>query len=123
MIKKVLFRLLIAVAASTAIGVGSHVTTYSANGDLGVYYAGLGAERSSEGDFYVWLCDSQGSLSWQCPADDPRWVPATPTWVPVPLDIIVAVAADTGREDWTGCEISYGDTSVIRCPDGFRLES
>jgi hypothetical protein len=47
----------------------------------------------------------------------------TDGWEPINLTAAIALAGMVDREDWTGCEINYGDTTYVRCPDGFTMES
>lgn len=131
------FSFLAACLVSVTIGVASHVDTYSDSKSHGAYprvgRTTLGVEwipgvRLAP---YVWSCDPEHTWSWQCPMDrgdrsyaytDLDWRP-TGVWEPVTLDTAVWLAPlSTGREDWSGCEIRWGATMSVRCPDGYTLE-
>lgn len=59
------------------------------------------------------------------PAVSPTTVVTVTTdgWEPLPLAEAVGLATVVDREDWSGCEIYYGDTTLVRCPDGFTWGS
>ena len=122
-----------AVALSCGIGVATNITTYSADGDMGVYVSGLGIEHGhADIGIDVWLCaDSAWVPDWRCPGYQAPSIrvrhraPAVPTrdgWVPITLDVAMMLSDYSDREDWSGCETTGTVPLRARCADGYTLE-
>lgn len=137
-IKRHLIMFGVAVALSCGIGIVSHVTTYNADGDTGIYVSGLGIEHGHDAaGVDLWLCaDSDWVPDFRCPGYQAPAIrqrhpsPAVAVlnaaqdgWQPVTLDLAMSLATVYDREDWTGCRVLYGDTTLIRCPDGWEASS
>lgn len=124
MIRKLLWRMWTVCTLSCAIAVICNVTTFSAGGDMGVYYGGLGAERSSDGVVALWVCDDD--VSWNCPTEVEPSITARRhqriDWQPLTIDhaIWLAMYVD-GDRDWSRCEMLWVADMFVRCDDGFEV--
>lgn len=125
----------IVVAMSIGAGIGTlaHPSTYQRDGDFGIYAAGVGIERSSSGHVSVWVCGDGDVPSWRCPADEPiaDHEPAEEEsstafddgWQPVTVQLAMSLNSVYPREDWSGCVVWYGDTTIVQCPGGWEVTS
>lgn len=64
-----------------------------------------------------------GTWAPQAPSVTPPPVVPSPSWYPMTLTEVIQMSRyATDREDWSGCEIMYGDAITVTCPDGWLLE-
>lgn len=126
MIRKLAIRFAAVIAASCSIGLSVNVTTYRADGDLGVYVAGFGLERAS-GDVLpsLWLCDDD--ISWHCPTvkgpgvRERRSVPLV-NWQPLTVSHMIWLAMNVDADrDWSACKAAFADVMIVHCGDGFEV--
>lgn len=104
-------------------GMGTQVDWYHEGSDHAAYLTvgrtTLAAEWTPPARVlpYVWACDPKGAWSLGCPTDQGE------SWEPVTPDLAASLATVSDRADWSGCLVHWGDTTVVRCPDGYTLES
>lgn len=131
MIRKILIRLILAAMASCSVGMATHVTTYDADGDYGVYLGPLGVEHAHDSyGIDVWSCSETVWIgSFRCPAWEPPTIRTrhavyrVPEWTPLPMTMILELSINWDRNrDWTRCQVHYAATTQVRCPDSYRLE-
>lgn len=134
---RIAVRLAAVVAASCSIGLGSNLTTYSAEDNLGVYVSGFGAERSSDGVYALWLCADEVPsrvkllAGWQrCPGEELPTVRAaskpvtSPQWQRLDLRDMVWLAMNVDADrDWSKCRAYFTDVMNVSCADGFEVKA
>lgn len=127
---RIMIRLGVVVGLSIGIGLYSKVTTFNEDGAHGAYLGPWAVEYTeADGRVNVWSCSETAFIpSWRCPAWEGAIIHGRPVteplagngdgWQAIPLGVAMALHSVTGREDWSGCMIRFGDASYVRCPDG-----